>query len=369
MLGGGILELMNQISDLQISGKRVLVRGDLDVPIKTTNDKRLTTNADSETATRLTNLKPSIDYLFNENAKIIIIGHIDRPSPRLRNGRPVIDTALSTKQLLDPFQKIFKRTVVFKKDFQDDSTDIPELGSQITLFENLRFWPGETASDMDFAQKLAQLADFYVNDAFGNCHREHASMVLLPKLLPSAVGISLENEIDELSKVLNNPDHPFVVIVGGAKIETKLPVIENLAKIADFVLVGGELPIEIRKKQIKFTDNVIIANLIRDDMDIDNESIRKFCEQIAKARLVVWNGPLGLFEEGHINGTIEIAKAIIASPAYEVVGGGETTQFLEANQMLSKFSFVSAGGGAMLEFLAGRKLPAIEALGGTEARN
>ncbi len=339
---------MKQISDLAISGKRVLLRADLDVPISDTSSE--------ETSTRLTNLKPSIDYLFSENAQIIICGHIDRPK------KP--DPLLSTKQLLDPLQKILKRTVVFKADFEDKSVDIPELASQITLFENLRFWPGEVANDEDFAKRLATLADFYVNDAFSVCHREHASIVTLPKLLPHTAGIHLKTEIDELSKVIKNPQQPFVVIVGGAKIETKLPVIENLSKIADFVLVGGELPIEVGKGEMHFADNVIVASLNEELKDISADSIEKFDQVVRSARLVVWNGPLGLFEEGFNHGTLSIAKAIVESGAHSIVGGGETTQFLENAKLLSKFSFVSAGGGAILEFLAGKKLPGLEALEG-----
>ncbi len=337
---------MKQIADLPISGKRVLLRADLDVPLSDSNLE--------ESATRLTNLKPSIDYLFSENAKIIICGHIDRPK------KP--DPALSTKQLLDPLQKILKRTVVFKADFNDESTDIPELGSQITLFENLRFWPGEVANDEDFARKLAALADFYVNDAFSVCHRKHASMVLLPTILPSAAGIHLTREVEELSKVLKEPRHPFVVIVGGAKIETKLPVIKNLAKLADFVLVGGELPIEINRSELYLGDNVIVADLDVNNKDISIASVEKFHQVVRGATLVVWNGPLGLFEDGFSHGTLSCANAIIESGAHSIVGGGETTQFLENAKLLSKFSFVSAGGGAMLEFLAGKSLPAISAL-------
>jgi len=351
---------VKQIVDLQVSGKRVLLRADLDIPLGEVSLE--------ESSTRLTNLKPSADLLFNSNAKIIIIGHIDRPK--------VVDPTLSTKQLIDPLQKILKRTVVFKSDFPSSpealegqviNPDNPDTGSgvlasQVTLFENLRFWPGEVANDSDFASKLANLADFYVNDAFSVCHRNHASMVALPKLLPSAMGIHLKNEVDELSKVVRNPDHPLVVIVGGAKIETKLPVIENLSKIADFVLVGGELPIEIKKFDRRTADNVIVAELTGENKDLAEDSIQKFLKVIKSARLVVWNGPQGMFEEGYGHGTLSVAQAIIESGAHSIVGGGETTQFLEQNKLLTKFSFVSAGGGAMLEFLAGKKLPAIEAL-------
>jgi len=337
---------VKQIADLQVSGKRVLVRADLDIP--------LTDFGFEEASTRLTNIKPTVEYLFNENAKIIICGHIGRPEKS--------EPKLSTRQLIDPLQKILKRTIVFQKDFEDHSTQIPELGSQVTLFENLRFWPGEVKNDEEFAKKLAGLADFYVNDAFGVCHRAHASLVGVPKLIPSSAGEHLQLEIQELSKVLKNPEHPLIAIVGGAKIETKLPVIENLSKIADFVLVGGELPIEIKKFDRRTADNVIVAELTGENKDLAEDSIQKFLKVIKSARLVVWNGPQGMFEEGYGHGTLSVAQAIIESGAHSIVGGGETTQFLEQNKLLTKFSFVSAGGGAMLEFLAGKKLPAIEAL-------
>ncbi|OGD86631.1 hypothetical protein A2164_02340, partial [Candidatus Curtissbacteria bacterium RBG_13_35_7] len=279
---------MKQISDLGINGKTVLLRADLDIPL---------TNIGSEdAASRLRNLKPSIDYLFSENAHIIIIGHIDRPQ--------TANPALSTRQLLDPLQKILKRTVVFKADFGEKPVDIPELGSQITLFENLRFWPGEMANDGEFATKLAQMAQAYVNDAFGNCHREHASMVGVPKLLPSAGGFHLESEVNELTAIIRAPKHPFVAIVGGAKIATKLPVIENLAKIADYILVGGMLPIDIAKNQVRLPDNVIVGKLTEDNRDLSSESVEKFKEVIKTARLVVWNGPLGLYEQGYNHGTL-----------------------------------------------------------------
>lgn len=337
---------MKKITDLSISGNRVLLRADLDVP--------LTDVGYEEASTRLTNLVPTIDHLFNENAKIIIIGHIGRPKKS--------DPTLSTKQLLDPLQKILKRTIVFKEDFTDESVDVPELKSQITLFENLRFWPGEVANDINFAQRLRSLADFYINDAFGNCHRHHASMISLPQLLPSAAGLHLEKEIEELNKILKFPQHPLIAIVGGAKIETKLPVIQNLAKLADFVLVGGELPIEIAKNKTPMADNVIVAELTHGDKELTDKSVEKFVKVIKSAKFIVWNGPQGLYEEGYSHGTLTIAKAIIESGAHSVVGGGETTQFLEQNKLLTKFSFVSAGGGAMLEFLSGKTLPAIEAL-------
>lgn len=346
---------MRLLSEAKISGKRVFVRADLDVP--------LGSDSSFEVATRLNNLKPTIDLILKRGAeKVIVAGHIDRPE------RP--DPKLSTAQLLSPLEAILLRSVAFKPHLQtaDDPLDRSNLTGPIFLLENLRFWKGEVENQIDFAKNLANLADIYINEAFGNCHRKHASMVLLPTLIPSYAGVHLQQEVETLSKLLKAPARPFIAIVGGAKIETKLPVIENLSRVADWVLVGGELPIEIKKKKQRLRDNILIATLIQNDMDINDESISRFKELISSAKTVIWNGPLGIFEDGYERGTVQIAKAIAQSSVYSVVGGGETTQFLAEKKLLSKFSFVSAGGGAMLEFLAGKKLPALEALGAVNSK-
>ena len=364
---------MRVLSDIDVSEKRVFVRADLDVPFEqsTINNQQLTIGAGE--ATRLTNLKSTVDYLFEHQAsKIIIAGHIDRPKGP--------DPVLSTKQLLPTLEKILEREIFFVPDLFSHSRPDRESDSHfrendrgVILLENLRFWPGETENSLEFAKQLANLADIYINEAFGNCHRNHASMVALPSLFADvedpdgvysrrAAGFHLAKEVEELTKILNVPEKPFVAIVGGAKIETKLPLVEHLAKTADFVLVGGELPIEIRERKMTFPQNVLVASLTSDAKDISDESVKQFCDVIASAKTVVWNGPLGLFEEGFDKGSKATARAIIESPAYEVVGGGETVEFLAKNNLLSHFAFVSSGGGAMLEFLAGKKLPALEAL-------
>ena len=340
---------MRVIRDASLGSKRVFVRADLDVP--------LGDEGAFEAATRLKNLKPTIDLLVDKGAsRILIAGHIDRPQ------RP--DPKLSTAQLLEPLEKILLRSIIFKPHIQlkRDPADVWDLAGPVVLMENLRFWPGEVANQMDFAEQLASLADVYVNEAFGNCHRRHASMVLLPQLIPSYAGLHLEQEARTLTKILDNPQRPFVAIVGGAKIETKVPVIENLAEIADFVLVGGELPLEIARTGQKFKPNVTIGKLQSGDKDISPESVENFKDAIKSAKTIIWNGPLGLYEEGFEEGTLQLAQAILKSSAYSVVGGGETTQFLANKSLLGAFSFVSAGGGAMLEFLAGKKLVAVSEL-------
>jgi phosphoglycerate kinase len=342
---------MRLLKDLDVIGKRVFLRADLDVPLDTTN---------AESATRLRNIKPTVDYLMEHGAsQIIIAGHIGRPEGR--------DPKLSTKQLVEPLEKILGRKNSFAEKFDEVSprTSSSEERPRIVLLENLRFWPGEVGDSPEFARELAVLVDVYVDDAFGNCHRSHASMVGVPQLLPHAAGLHLQLEIEKLSELTTFPKKPYVAIIGGEKIETKIPVIHNLGRVADTVLVGGYLVAEIRKKKFEmqnFGTNVDIGILTPDDEDLDAQSTTKFTAVISTAATVVWNGPMGHFETGFVKASLAVAQAIIASGAYSVVGGGETTQFLAKNNLLSKFSFVSSGGGAMLEFLAGKKLPGIEAL-------
>lgn len=357
---------MQVLSDLDVAGKKVFVRADLDVPLveerRLINKEKESHNLEVETATRLTNLKPSVDYLVDNGAsRIIIAGHINRPE------KP--DPALSTKNLFPHLETILGQKIAFSEQLTIDNLqltgkDKSNVNGQrsIVLLENLRFWPGEVANDVDFAKELASLADIYINEAFGNCHRVHASMVALPELLPRAAGIHLNLEIHELSRVLVNPKSPLIAIVGGAKIETKVPVIQNLAKVADTVLVGGILPDEIQKKQFDLPRNVVVAKLAENGDDISSRSAGEFVNRLKSAKMVVWNGPLGKFEQGYVDNSLKIARAIIDSGAYSIVGGGDTTRMLSAQHLIGQFSFVSAGGGAMLEFLAGNVLPGLKAL-------
>lgn len=350
---------MKVLSDLDVSGKRVFLRADLDVlenvGAATNGEREASHETDLENSMRLLSIKPTVDWLLEHGAKqVIIAGHLDRPGGK-------VDPALSTQQLVVPLEKILKRSVVFKEDLEISEPESMGSMSQLVLLENLRFWPEEEANDEEFAKELANLADVYVGDAFGTSHRAHASIVGVPALLEHAAGLNLRKEVETLSDVLQNPEHPFVVIIGGAKLETKVPVIGNLANIADFILVGGKLPLEIASQKEKFDQNVIVANLTQDTKDIDDEAIKIFKEKIAEAKVVFWNGNLGLCEQGFERGTEEIARAILESRAKSTVGGGDTTTFLSLKN-ISGFSHVSSGGGAMLEFLAGKELPGIVAL-------
>lgn len=233
---------LRTIHELDLKGKSVLLRADLDVlPV-------IPNNPD----TRLTSIKKSIDYIFDRGAeKIVIIGHAGRPKTR--------DAALSTKQLIKPLQNILGRDISFSQDF--DHTP----NGKVIIFENVRFWSGETESPESnertaFAKSLAEMGHVFINDAFGNCHRNHSSMVDIATILPSAIGLQIEKEMTIFEKMFQRPKEGFVAIIGGAKIETKLPVINKLVPLAEYVLVGGILPNEIKQKGLIFPSNVIIAN-------------------------------------------------------------------------------------------------------------
>lgn len=325
------------LTDLDAQEKAVVLRADLDV------------DANSTLGIRLLAIKDSIDYVFEKKArKVIIIGHRKRPHK--------FDPNLSTRLLIDKLEQVLERNITFAPDFDNVPKD------DLVLFENLRFWKGERNQDEAFAQKLAGLGDVCVSDAFGTFHRNDTSISRLPLLLPSACGIQAEKEYLVLSRVLQKPNRPFVAIIGGAKIQDKVPTIQNLAIIADSVLVGGLLPIEIKSEKLSFGNNVVVANLTTEEKDIDQNSIDKFVEIIGTAKTIVWNGSAGYVEKGFTHGTDSIIKAIIESGAYSVVGGGDTTQYLYNHNLQSHFDHISTGGGAMLEFLSGSQLPGFEAL-------
>lgn len=345
---------MKTLADVGISGMRVLVRGDLDVSLEgfdSVNGERESAKESLVGDIRLSRLKPTIDYIRARNpTRIIIAGKIGRPQGRH-------DPSLSTLRVKDALEKILGLEVGFA-DNLDNLPDVP-----VVLLENLHFWSEELQPSEDFAKKLARLADVFVNENFASAHRRESSIVFLPTLLPHAVGLHFAEEVEVLSDLLRKPARPFVAIVGGAKIETKVPVIENLAKIADFVLVGGAIAKELASSGWRLASSkVMIATLVDNTKDIDQGSIDKFGDIIKTAKTIVWNGPMGVFEQGFEKGSVAVANTIVESGAHSVVGGGETTAFLALKNLLSKFSFVSSGGGAMLEFLSGKKLPGIEAL-------
>jgi len=330
---------MKFLQDLpSVEKKRLLVRVDFDVPIE--NGKVLD-------ETRIKTSLPSIRFLLDRGAKITLLAHLGRPKGEDQN--------FSLRLLLPVLERLLSQKVNFFEEFKNAPLET------LNLLENLRFWPGEEANDEDFVNKLTTLGDFYVNDAFAVCHRSHASIVGIPQRLPSFAGEHLEKEVKELTRVLKEPSRPLVAIIGGAKLETKLPSIFNLATVADKVLVGGKLMFETKRGALP--ENVIVAHDDIDTKDIGPLSIGLFRELIKPAKTVIWNGPMGMFEDDkYMKGTREIAVSVVESGAYSVVGGGDTISALNRLNLLNKITFVSTGGGAMLEFLAGKELPGLVAL-------
>lgn len=312
------------LTDLDIVGKRVLLRLDLD------------TNPDPNDL-RIKSSEETLNYLKEKGAsEIIILAHKGRP-----NGK--VDERLSLK----PFQPFFDK-----------------WGARVE--ENLRFDPGEESNDPKFAKKLASMGDIFVNEAFASSHRNHASIVGLPKLLPAAIGFRFISEIENLSKVFENPVCPLVFLISGLK-EDKLDYIKSFENIADKILVGGRLPELLGDKSLESirlqTGKIIIGNLIMDKEDITLNTIEVFEKEVKKAGTVVVSGPLGKYEEeGHRIGTEKVYKAVVSSSAFKIAGGGDTEKAITTLNLSDRFDWISVGGGAMLEFLSKRTLPGIEAL-------
>lgn len=329
---------MQSIKEANVSGKRVIIRCDFDDPIidgNLTDDTRIKSNL------------PTLKLLLDHQANLFLISKLGRPQGK--------DLSLSMRIVLDTVSKHLDEKIAFKEDLEQEQL------SRVTLLENLRFWSEEEEGDVDFSRKLASFGDLYVNECFATSHRNDASFIGIPKFLPGFAGLNLEKEVKELTKVLESPARPLVAIIGGAKLETKLPAIYNLAKVADKILVGGKLMFEVERRTLP--ENVIVAHDDVETKDIGEKTAKLFGEVIQQAAMIVWNGPMGVFEEDkYAFGTKGIAEAVAGSNAYSVVGGGDTISALNKFSLLDKMSFVSTGGGAMLEFLAGKKLPGIEAL-------
>jgi len=332
------------VKELQVAGKTVLLRTDYDVVIK---DGRV------GDTTRIEESLPTIKYLFGQRAKVIIISHLGRPEGKIV---PELSLKPVAKELQELLPEINFQFSIFN--FQSISNfQFSMKGNQIILLENLRFYSEEEVNDENFAKKLANLADFYVNEAFAVCHREHASIVGIPKFLPSAFGLDCLQEIETLSKIREHPRRPVVVILGGVK-EDKLEHLEKISQWADFVLIGGKLP-----DFISNIEKVIVAKLNPSGKDITLKSAEEFKKAITKAGTVIWAGPMGVYEEKENGaGTQLIAEAMIGSGADTVVGGGDTEAALTKFGLEKKINFISSGGGAMLEFLAKGTLPGIRAI-------
>jgi len=349
---------MKTIREFDVKNKRVLVRCDFNVPLD--NQGNILDDF------RLKETLPTIKYLMEKKAKIILMSHLGEPK-----GKPV--PVLKMDKIQERLMEYLDYSITKAPDCIGPEIEkyTRELEpGEILLLENLRFHKEETNGDLKFARDLSKLGDIYINDAFGVCHRPHASITGVPKYLPTCSGLLLEKEIKNLKKIIESPKTPLVAIIGGKKVETKASFINKILEITDFLLIGELIAEEIKQKKInlKYPQKVISpVDSIKEDnkkLDIGPQTIKIFKEKIATAKTIFWNGPLGQTEkEKFSKGSSEIAKAIIDSKAFSVVGGGETVEFLNRLGLASKFSHVSTGGGAMLAFLAGEKLPGLEALG------
>ena len=374
------MKTLREITDLK--DKKVLLRVDFDVPVSE--------KGQIEEPFRIKKQKEMLDYLIEHGAKVVMVAHI---------------SATSSFADLVPQLHIL---IGVEFDFIKTVTDIPTwlMGSgRVALLDNIRnpavagegpsfastdkkaMEGKEEKNDPEFAKQLAQGFDLYINNAFAVCHRDHASVSEITKFLPSYAGFIIEQEVAQLTKVIEAPKDGKVVIIGGAKASTKVPVIKNLLDKSESILLGGVVANDVLKeKQQDMGSSVVDADahdllvgldlndsrlvipkdfIIFDNkiLDIGDETMRHYMDIVGKAKTIIWNGPLGLFENPvFAKGTNEIAQAIVASSAFKIIGGGDTISAVDKIGLLEKFDFVSTGGGAMLAFLAGDKLPGIEAL-------
>jgi len=343
---------MRKIQDADLRGKKVLVRADFNVSIY---DGKVAEKFKIEAC------KETVKYvLAQEKTKIAICSHLGRPDGK-------INLDLSLSQVKGFLEEVLEKKVIFVDDCVGEKVfeALEKLSEgEVLLLENTRFYEGDEKNDEDFAEKLSEPFDVFVNEAFSVCHRNQSSVTGIAKFLPSFAGFWLQKEIQSLDKISQKPSHPAVAIIGGAKIETKLPLIKKLEESYDYILVGGKIANEAFDQKIKFGEKVFLPlDFAEGRLDIGEKTIEKFRKIILTAETIVWNGPMGKFEEKPFdNGTRKILQAVIEKRAFSVIGGGESVQMLEENNLLNMISFVSTGGGAMLEYLSGKKLPGIEVL-------
>ena len=389
------------VEDIDVKGKRVLCRCDFNVPIKggvITSDKRIVAAL------------PTIQYLINHGAKVILCSHMGKPKGEYK-------PELSLKVVADRLSELLGQTVIMAKDVAGEDAQAKAAAlqdGQVMLLENTRFEKGETKNDPELSKKLASLADIFVNDAFGTAHRAHSSTAGVADYLPAVCGYLIQKEIGIMGKALADPERPFVAILGGAKVSDKLNVINNLLEKVDTLIIGGgmaytflaakgysvgsslldnekidyckEMMAKAEAKGVKLllpVDTVIAASFpdpidgpidvktvaadaIPDDMeglDIGEESRKLFADAAKAAKTVVWNGPMGVFENPTLaQGTIAVAQALADSDAVTIVGGGDSAAACEQLGFADKITHISTGGGASLEFLEGLELPGIACL-------
>ena len=386
------------VRDIDLKGKKVLVRCDFNVPLD--ENRNITDN------TRIVAALPTIKYLLENNCSVILCSHLGRPKGEFNE-------KYSLKPVAKELSKLLEKQVIMSKDVigEDTKKKASELKQgEILLLENVRFHREETDNDPEFSKKLASLAEVYVNDAFGAAHRAHSSTVGVASYLPAVSGFLIEKELKFLGDALNNPQRPFMAILGGAKVSDKIGVIDSLLEKVDTLMIGGGMAYTFFKAQGYEVGNSICEmdklDLAKEAMekaeqkgvklmlpvdtkvgkefkpdteskivsyteipadwegfDIGPETIKMFEDELRKAKTVVWNGPLGLFEfDQFAIGTNAIAKVLSEIDATTIIGGGDSAAAVKKAGLEDKMTHISTGGGASLEFLEGKKLPGIEAL-------
>jgi phosphoglycerate kinase len=386
------------IKDIDVSGKRVFCRVDFNVPMQ---DGKVTDD------TRIRAALPTIQYLSEQGAKVILASHLGRPKGKVVEELRLTPVAVRLSEL---FGKNVRKTDEAYGDAVKAEIDSMENG-EVLLVENVRFYPGEEKNDPELAKSFAELADIYVNDAFGAAHRAHASTEGIAQYLPAVSGILMEKELDVLGKALTNPERPFTAIIGGAKVKDKIGVIDNLLDKVDNLIIGGGLAYTFVKsegyeigKSLLEEDKIELAQsfikkakekgvklympidvVVADDfsenankqevnidsipadweaLDIGPKTRELYADVIKSSKLVIWNGPMGVFElNAFANGTKKVAEALAETPdAYSIIGGGDSAAAVEKFGLADKMSHISTGGGASLEFLEGKELPGVAAL-------
>ena len=358
---GGRVRLMDKVD---FKDKKVLMRIDTDVKIEGEKVKE---------PFRLENSIPDIQKILSAGAKqIFLVGHLGRPARHASQLAGVAGGPGGKERdefsLLPVAKKFAQLLQIENANFTLWTT--PQgfktfrLSPKIFLLENIRFYKGEETNNPEFAKKLASLADIFINDAVATLHRAHASIVGVPKYLPSYLGTSTRIEIERIQKIMENPKHPFVVVIGGAKVEDKKPAIDYLVKIADKILVGGKVANDLIDEGYQ-NEKVILPRDFStpERFDIGFKTITQFKQIIENAKTIFWNGNLGKTEDEEYRlGSEQIAHTIVIADAERIVAGGDTVAFLSEIGLVDKFDFICAGGGAILELLAGEKLPGIEAI-------
>lgn len=392
---------MNKLTvrDIEVSGKRVLARVDFNVPL---NGETGAITDDSRIRATL----PTIKYLTDHKARVILCSHLGRPKGKVVEQLRLTVVARHLSQILGYTVKVANDGIGTEV---DEAVGNLEAG-QVLLLENIRFHPEEETNDDAFAKRLASLADIYVNDAFGVCHRAHASIIGVARYLPAVAGLLVEKEVKVLEDLLANPHHPFAELAGGAKVSDKIGVLENTMDKVDSILIGGSMAATFLKAKgyeiglsLVEDDKLDFATRLMDDaarqgvnlmlpvdmivadklsaeaefktvsiadippdwriVDIGPRTIKNFSEELRKCQTIFWNGPMGVYEIAQFaQGTKAMARLLADLKATTIIGGGSTAEIVTAMKLADKMTFVSTGGGASLRFLGGEKLPGVEVL-------